>query len=47
MTTSGSDKTSPRDAALSIIRRLRKHGHAALLAGGCVRDLVMGGRATD
>ncbi|MEL7087108.1 MAG: CCA tRNA nucleotidyltransferase [Planctomycetota bacterium] len=31
-----------RDAALQIIRRLREHGHVAYLAGGCVRDRLLG-----
>ncbi len=30
------------DAALEIIRRLRTGGHVALLAGGCVRDRLLG-----
>jgi len=30
------------DAALSIIRELRAKGHVALLAGGCVRDRMLG-----
>lgn len=30
------------DAALEIIRRLRAQGHVALLAGGCVRDRLLG-----
>lgn len=34
----------PRDsaAAVEIVRVLRDAGHAALLAGGCVRDLLLG-----
>lgn len=34
----------PRDAAaaVEIVRILRDGGHAALLAGGCVRDLLLG-----
>jgi len=31
-----------RDAALSILTRLRKEGHRALFAGGCVRDMLLG-----
>lgn len=31
-----------RDAALHIIRTLRQAGHEALLAGGCVRDRLLG-----
>jgi poly(A) polymerase len=30
-----------RELALSIIERLRAHGHAAYLAGGCVRDMLL------
>ncbi|MBN1344629.1 MAG: CCA tRNA nucleotidyltransferase [Phycisphaerae bacterium] len=31
-----------RQAAIDIIRRLRDNGHVALLAGGCVRDMLLG-----
>ena len=31
-----------RPAAIHILRTLRKHGHVALLAGGCVRDRLLG-----
>ncbi len=33
---------SARDGALEVIRVLRASGHEALLAGGCVRDQVLG-----
>jgi poly(A) polymerase len=33
--------------AVTIIRRLRQAGHQALLAGGCVRDWLMGRRPKD
>lgn len=33
---------SPRDAALSVIGALRLAGHTAYLAGGCVRDTLLG-----
>ena len=33
---------TPREAALKIIYMLQKHDHVAYLAGGCVRDRVMG-----
>jgi len=36
-----------RDAAVSVVQRLREAGFRALLAGGCVRDLLMGKAATD
>ncbi|MEM8737514.1 MAG: CCA tRNA nucleotidyltransferase [Planctomycetota bacterium] len=31
-----------RHAATQIVRRLRQHGHAAVFAGGCVRDRLLG-----
>ena len=31
-----------REFAVSIARRLREHGHVAYLAGGCVRDRLLG-----
>ena len=40
------DVTPPSSAsyarAAAIVRRLREAGHQALLAGGCVRDMVLG-----
>jgi len=36
-----------RQAALKIIRRLRSKGFQGLLAGGCVRDMLLGRRAKD
>jgi poly(A) polymerase len=33
--------------AISIVRTLREHGHAAYLAGGCVRDLLLGREPAD
>ena len=38
---------TPRELAESIIRRLRAAGHEALLAGGCVRDMLLGRPAKD
>jgi poly(A) polymerase len=35
------------DVALTVIRQLRAKGHTALLAGGCVRDILMRRRAQD
>lgn len=35
------------DAALSVIMRLRRAGHEALLVGGCVRDLLLGEQPND
>ncbi len=36
-----------RQAAIQIIKRLRRNGFQALLAGGCVRDMLLGRRAKD
>ena len=36
-----------RAAAVAIIKRLRETGHQALLAGGCVRDMLLGRRPKD
>jgi len=36
-----------RDAALQALRILRQHGHQALWAGGCVRDLLLGRDPAD
>ncbi len=36
-----------RQAAIKIIKRLRRDGFEALLAGGCVRDMLLGRRASD
>jgi len=33
---------TPRQAATKIVTILRDHGHHALLAGGCVRDILLG-----
>ena len=35
------------NTALTIIRQLRQKGHTALLAGGCVRDILLRRRAQD
>jgi hypothetical protein len=37
-----SDTPTSRFAAVAVIRRLREHGHVAYLAGGCVRDRLLG-----
>jgi poly(A) polymerase len=39
--------TSPREYATEIVRTLREHGHQAYLAGGCVRDLLLGREPAD
>lgn len=39
------DMCSP--AAVDIARTLRQHGHHALFAGGCVRDMLMGKAPAD
>ncbi len=36
-----------RQAAIKIIKQLRRNGFQALLAGGCVRDMLLGRRAKD
>ena len=36
-----------RSAAILIIKTLRKHGFQSLLAGGCVRDMLLRVRASD
>jgi len=36
-----------KDAAVRIVRRLRSRGFEALLAGGCVRDMLLGRSAKD
>ncbi len=36
-----------KTAALFVIRMLREHGHQALLAGGCVRDMLLGLESSD
>lgn len=36
-----------RDAAVAIVRRLTDHGQVAYLAGGCVRDALLGQQPKD
>ena len=36
-----------RQAAIAIVRRLQREGFQALLAGGCVRDMLLGRRPKD
>jgi poly(A) polymerase len=36
-----------RQAAIEVIRRLQAHGFQALLAGGCVRDMLLGRQPKD
>jgi tRNA nucleotidyltransferase/poly(A) polymerase len=38
---------SNKQAAIEIVRRLQRHGFEALLAGGCVRDMLLGRPAKD
>lgn len=38
---------SNKQAAIEIIQRLQEHGFQALLAGGCVRDMLLGRPAKD
>jgi len=36
-----------KQAAIKIVKRLRSYGYEALLAGGCVRDMLLGRQASD
>jgi len=38
---------SNKAQAMEVIRQLRRNGFEALLAGGCVRDMLLGQRAND
>ncbi|HZV87859.1 MAG TPA: CCA tRNA nucleotidyltransferase [Candidatus Binatus sp.] len=38
---------TPRELANSICETLQRHGHQALLVGGCVRDLLLGREPAD
>jgi poly(A) polymerase len=38
---------SNKQTAIKIVRRLRRNGYQALLAGGCVRDMLLGRVADD
>jgi len=38
---------SVREAALAVVRRLTQHGHQALWAGGCVRDMLLNTEPED
>ncbi|MFN3166893.1 MAG: CCA tRNA nucleotidyltransferase [Phycisphaeraceae bacterium] len=38
---------SARDAAIRVLATLREHGHTAYLAGGCVRDALLGNTPKD
>jgi poly(A) polymerase len=38
---------SPKEAALVIVRRLRAEGYESYLAGGCVRDMLLGKEPQD
>ncbi|MCK4276169.1 MAG: CCA tRNA nucleotidyltransferase, partial [Phycisphaerae bacterium] len=40
-------RPATKSTALWVIRRLRAAGHEALLAGGCVRDMLLGRRSSD
>ncbi len=41
------DPALARLVACDLVRTLRRAGHSALLAGGCVRDELLGARPTD
>lgn len=36
-----------KETAIEIIKRIREHGHLAYMAGGCVRDMLMGNEPYD
>ena len=36
-----------KDFAISLVTELRRRGHQAYLAGGCVRDLLLGREPAD
>ncbi|MFC1766176.1 CCA tRNA nucleotidyltransferase, partial [Planctomycetota bacterium] len=38
---------TPHDAAIKVIQKLRQNGYEALLAGGCVRDMLLERPAKD
>jgi len=38
---------SPKEKALAIIKRLREEGYESYLAGGCVRDMLLGKSPQD
>ena len=38
---------APKEAVLAVVRRLHGAGYEALLAGGCVRDMLLGQRPKD
>jgi len=40
-------KAAPKQSAMWVVRRLRRAGHTALFAGGCVRDMLLGRRCSD
>ena len=40
-------KMTNKQAAIKIIKRLSRSGYQALLAGGCVRDMLLGRAASD
>lgn len=45
--TGNSERERIEHAAREIVARLRAHGHEALFAGGCVRDLLLGRPSKD
>ena len=42
-----SSSTSPKDKAIAIVERLRAQGYQSYLAGGCVRDMLIGKTPQD
>ena len=41
------EQMTNKQAAIKVIKRLQRNGFQALLAGGCVRDMLLGRRAKD
>lgn len=47
MAAANTNSSSARDDAVSVVKRLREAGHEAYFAGGCVRDMLLGGQPKD
>jgi poly(A) polymerase len=45
--TTAEEQMTSRQSAIKIVKRLRRNGFEALLAGGCVRDMLLGRAASD
>ena len=40
-------ETNQRDVATRVVAELKRHGHIAVFAGGCVRDEILGLEPSD